>query len=264
MLHGHVIRSILLLLAMLLLTACATSPTGRSQFIVVNDAQLDAQGRQVFAMMQQKTPVLSDSSVNQRVNCVAHALLWQLPPAQRTGWEVRVFNDDTPNAFALPGRKIGVFTGMLRLVQNNDQLAAVIAHEISHVQAHHGNERASMGMVSQMGQGVAEVMAPGSGRLVGLGSQVGILLPYSRTHESEADNMGQTLMARAGFNPRASVDLWLLMQKQNKGAPPQFLSTHPANGNRIQALSAQLTKTMPLYQRAISLGNHPDCYGTSQ
>ena len=238
---------------------CTTSPTGRSQFIMVNDSQLDSQGRQLFMQMKNKVPVLTDPSVNARVDCVAKALLWQLPQGQREGWEVRVFDDKTPNAFALPGRKIGVFTGMLRLAQNNNQLAAVIGHEISHVQARHGNERASMDMVSQLGQGVAEIAAPGSGNLVGLGSQLGFLLPYSRTQENEADIMGQVLMARAGFDPRASIDLWLLMQKQNQGAPPQFLSTHPAHGDRIQKLHAQLPKVMPLYERSRAMGNSPHC-----
>lgn len=242
-----------------LLSGCATSPTGRSQLIMVNDERLDAQGRQVFMQMKQKAPVLSDPVANTRVICVAKTLLWQLPPDQRDGWEVRVFNDNTPNAFALPGRKIGVFTGMLKLVQNNDQLAAVLSHEISHVQARHGSERASMDMVSQVGQGIAEIVAPGAGQLVGLGSQLGVLLPYSRTQENEADIMGQALMARAGFDPRASIDLWVLMQKQSRGSSPQFLSTHPASSNRIQSLDKQLAKTMPLYEHARSMGNTPRC-----
>lgn len=257
----RVMQAVAGLLLALFMVGCATSPTGRNQFIMVDDAQLDAQGKQVFMQMKQQQPVLSDPVVNQRVNCIAHALLSQLPQGLRDGWEVRVFNDDTPNAFALPGRKIGVFTGMLKLVQNDAQLAAVIGHEIAHVQARHSGERASMGMVSQLGQGVAETVSPGSGRLVNLGSQLGILLPYSRAHESEADIMGQTLMAQAGFDPRASIDLWMLMQRQNKGAgaPPSFLSTHPANGDRIQVLNAYLEKTMPLYQRAKSMGNVPRC-----
>lgn len=247
------------LLLLHVLVGCTTSPTGRNQFIMVNDSQLDAQGRQVFMQMKKKAPVLSDPVVNARVNCVAKALLWQLPPAQRDGWEVKVFSDNTPNAFALPGRKIGVFTGMLKLAQSNDQLAAVIGHEISHVQARHSSERASMDMVSQLGQGVAEIAAPGAGQLVGLGSQLGVLLPYSRTQEREADIMGQALMARAGFDPRASIDLWVLMQKQKQGSSPQFLSTHPDNDNRIQLLTAQLPKTLPLYERARSMGNTPHC-----
>lgn len=250
---------LLFCLMLMSVLGCATSPTGRSQFIMVNDAQIDSQGRQLFMQMKQKGPLIADPVVNARVTCVTRALLWQLPPGQRDGWEVRVFNDNTPNAFALPGRKIGVFTGMLKLVSNNDQLAAVIGHEIAHVQARHSSERASMDMVSQLGQGVAEIAAPGAGQLVGLGSQVGILLPYSRAHENEADIMGQALMARAGFDPRASIDLWVLMQKQAKGGAPQFLSTHPANSNRIESLKVNLQKTMPLYERARTMGNTAHC-----
>lgn len=240
-------------------SGCVTSPTGRSQFIMVDDRQMASQGAQVFSQIKQKMPLQQSPVTNRRVDCVADALLWQLPQNERDGWEVRVFSSKDTNAFALPGKKIGVFTGMLDLVQNDAQLAAVIGHEIAHVQARHAAERASMSSVSQLGAGVADILLPGSGDLVNVGSQMGVLLPYSRAHESEADIMGQLLMAQAGFDPRASIELWQLMQRKNGSGGPQFLSTHPAPGNRIQALQTQLNRTMPLYERARRMGNTPRC-----
>lgn len=241
------------------LSGCVTSPTGRSQFIMVDDRQMASQGSHLFTQIKQQVPVSNTPAVNARVECVADALLWQLPAGERDGWEIRVFSNKETNAFAVPGKKIGVYTGMLNLVQNDAQLAAVIGHEIAHVQARHAAERASMSSVSQLGAGVADILAPGSGNLVNLGSQMGVLLPYSRAHESEADIMGQALMAKAGFDPRDSITLWQLMQRKNGNRGPQFLSTHPAPGNRIEALQAQLRNTLPLYERARNMGNVPRC-----
>lgn len=251
-----------LLIAGLLLgvVACATSPTGRSQLMMVSDSQMAAAGQQMFAQLKDKQPVVHDAVVSDEVQCVVSALLRELPADQRSGWEVQVFDDKTPNAFALPGRKIGVHSGMLKLVENEAQLAAVIGHEIGHVLARHANERASMGLLAQIGQEVAgQVISPAGAAVFGLGAQFGVLLPYSRTHESEADVMGQDLMARAGYDPRESIRLWQLMEKQGQGKPPEFLSTHPATGTRMQGLNAHLQQSLPLYQRAQATGKYPRC-----
>lgn len=250
-----------LLVAVLLLVACATSPTGRSQLMMVSDSQMAAAGQQMFAQLKDQQPVVHDAMVSGEVQCVVNALLRELPVDQRNGWEVQVFDDKTPNAFALPGRKIGVHSGMLRLVENEAQLAAVIGHEVAHVLARHANERASMAIMSQLGAGMADIVAPGTGDVVNIGSQIGVLLPYSRAHESEADVMGQALMARAGFDPMQSIVLWQLMQRQNGGGGSQFLSTHPSSGNRIQLLQRQLKTTVPLYEQARAAGRQPHCRG---
>lgn len=242
-----------------LLAACATSPTGRSQLMLVGDSQMAAAGQQLFAQMVQKQTVVRDPAINAQVNCVVDALTRELSPEWRHGWDVRIFDDKSPNAFALPGRKIGVHTGMLQLVQNNDQLASVIGHEIGHVLARHANERESMGAVAQLGQGVAGQINPASAAIFGLGAQVGVMLPYSRTHEAEADVIGQDLMARAGFDPRESVRLWQLMGQQGGPRPPEFLSTHPATGTRMQGLNAHLQKTLPVYEQAVRAGKRPRC-----
>lgn len=245
----------------LLVAACATSPTGRNQLMMVSDSEMAASGQQMFAQLKSKEPVVRDVYVNRHVQCVVDNLLRELPADVSGGWEVQVFEDKTPNAFALPGRKIGVHTGMLQLVQNDAQLAAVIGHEIGHVEARHANERASMGLVAQMSQELAgQMVSPSAATIFGLGTQVGVLLPYSRTHEAEADVMGQDMMARAGYDPRESINLWQLMEQQSKGSPPEFLSTHPANATRLQGLSAHLQKSFPVYQRARVKGKYPSCH----
>lgn len=248
-----------LLLSALLLSACATSPTGRSQFIMVSDQEMDNMGQQTFAQMKQQKPPVQDAAANAEVACVVHALTATLPENIRSAWEIRVFADDTPNAFALPGKKVGVHTGMLKLVQNDAQLAAVVGHEIGHVLAKHASERASVGMLEQLTQEVAGQINPGAASLFGLGAQLGVMLPFSRTQESEADIIGQDMMARAGFDPEESIRLWRLMEKQDGAGPPEFLSTHPSGGDRIRHLTENLYKSTALYQQAKAAGHNPHC-----
>lgn len=252
-------RFFLLCVVGFLVQSCATSPTGRSQLMLVDDKTIAASGQQMFAQLKQKESVNHNPTINAQVSCVVNNLLSVLPTEWQNGWEVRVFENKEPNAFALPGRKIGVNSGMMRVVENDAQLATVIGHEIGHVIAHHAAERASMGVVAQLGQEVAGQIDPSSAAIFGLGAQVGVLLPYSRTHEAEADTIGQNLMAQAGFDPRASIRLWQLMAQQNGPKPPEILSTHPANQSRIDALSQHLSVTMPMFERARAMGRQPHC-----
>ena len=182
-------------------------------------------GAAAFDEIKAETPV-AGAYLHRYVDCVAGAILEVLPEGEGQGWEVKVFDEDEPNAFALPGRKIGVHKGLLDVTETQDQLAAVIGHEIGHVLAQHGNERMSSQFVVGIGLATAQAMmrSPESreGRqmraLLGLGAQVGILLPYSRSHESEADRIGLELMAQAGFEPEASVELWRNMSRVGGGA----------------------------------------------
>lgn len=244
-----------------LLAACGTSPTGRQQLLVFPADELNAMGVRAFEEMRTKEPVDTDSAVNDYVRCVATAITDQIPD-KKTKWEVVVFKNDTPNAFALPGGKMGVYTGMLKVATNQNQLAAVLGHEVGHVLAQHGNERMSQEQLTN----VALAAAAGSGYLdaasmqaLGLGAQVGILLPYSRTHESEADVIGLDLMAKAGFDPRQSVQLWQNMQKEGGGAPPEFLSTHPASSTRIDNLLSHMAEALATYNAAQARGIKPSC-----
>ncbi|WP_440996558.1 M48 family metallopeptidase [Arhodomonas sp. SL1] len=249
--------------------ACATSPTGRRQLQLFPPGQMQAMGAAAFAEMKEEQPVVRNREVTGYVRCVTDAVTEVLPARYRLdeGWEVEVFDDDRANAFALPGGKIGVHAGMLELAETPDQLAAVIGHEIAHVMADHSNERMSQQFAVGSGLAVAGVIA-GSGdgdrqqalALLGLGAQVGVLLPFSRLHESEADEIGLELMARAGFDPREAVALWRNMSEEAEGrAPPEFLSTHPSHGTRIEDLQARMPRALDLYRSARAEGREPRC-----
>lgn len=256
-------NKIVLILFCCFLTACATSPTGRSQFIYMPDSQLNQMGLQAFDNLKTEKPLSKNSRYNQFAACIAGAI------THETGgdWEVVVFEDNSLNAFALPGNKIGVHTGLIKLVDNQDQLAAVIGHEVGHVLARHSNER--MSQKTAISQGVALISAVSSptsalGQLavssLGIGAQYGIILPFSRTHESEADIIGLDLMAKAGFDPRQSINLWKKMDQAGKGQQPaEFMSTHPSHDTRIQELSEHMPKAMQFYQQAQSIGKRPRC-----
>lgn len=260
------------------LVGCATSPTGRKQLQLLPEDTMAQMGVQSFQQVKQETPAAKDPQKVAYVRCVADALVKNIPAdlAKRAGveggnWEVVVFEVEEPNAFALPGGKIGVHTGLLNYAKTPDQLAAVIGHEIAHVAAEHGNERVSQSLAAESGMSLLGAIAatndPAKAErrqlvlgLIGLGAQVGLLLPFSRTHESEADEIGLELMARAGFNPDQAVNLWENMSKAGGGArPPEFLSTHPAPETRIANLRALAPKAKTLQKEALAAGRHPSC-----
>ncbi len=264
-------KKISLLLLVSLLSACATSPTGRNQLILVGDAQMQQMGIDSFQQLKSTTKISKDKNKIQYVRCVANHIIQALPQEwSGRDWEVVVFEDDSANAFALPGGKIGVHTGLLDVAETQSQLAAVIGHEITHVLARHGAERVSLQVASQTGLQLADIVArqhmEGSTEQqilmagLGIGTQVGILLPFSRAHESEADQYGLNMMARAGFDPAESITLWQNMDKASKGQrPPEFLSTHPEPGNRIAALQKHMPEAKKIQQQAIKTGHKPNC-----
>jgi predicted Zn-dependent protease len=255
-----------LISAVFIITACAVSPTGRQQFAMMSPQQMDAMGEEAFAELKSKKSIADNRRINGYVACVAEAITATLENRENT-WEVVVFEDKTPNAFALPGGKIGVHTGLLDVAKNQHQLATVIGHEIAHVLAGHGNERLSQQTAVQGGLSVAGSIYGDSGaisqqammKVLGLGAQVGFLLPFSRVHESEADVIGLDLMAQAGFDPRESVSLWRNMAQASQGQPMEFLSTHPSHGTRIQDLQANMGAAMNTYEAARSRGKTPNC-----
>ena len=261
-------RAVILVVAALATASCATSPTGRDQLTLFSPAAMRDMGAAAFKEIKSETPA-AGAFLHRYVECVANPLVGVLPDDQSQGWEIRVFDEDEPNAFALPGRKIGVYKGLLDVTETQDQLAAVIGHEIGHVLARHGNERMSGQFMVRAGMVAAAALArsresPERRRLMavlGLGAQVGILLPYSRSHETEADLMGLDLMARAGFDPRESVALWRNMARTGGGRPIEFLSTHPGPETRIRALQARMAAAMDLYRQARAEGRAPACDG---
>ena len=250
-----------------LLASCAQSPTGRSQMLLFSPQQMNQLGADSFEQMKKQEKVSKDAKLNAYVSCVAKAVTAQVPASYGiTSWEVVVFDSKEVNAFALPGGKIGVYSGLLKVAKNQDQLATVIGHELTHVLAQHSNERLSRSQLTGLGLAAADI-AMGSSEYrgatmaaLGLGVEVGVMLPYGRTQESEADRLGLELMARAGFNPAEAIPLWQNMSAAAGGnTPPQLLSTHPSNENRIAELQAQQAQVLPLYEQARANGLVPQC-----
>ena len=259
------LKKIVVVLITLLVISCVTSPTGRKQLVLMPVDQVDAMGVEAFNTIKQETPLETNSQVNRYVTCVANAII-QVSNSPITNWEIAVFQDESANAFALPGGKIGVNTGLLKVAEDQNQLGTVIGHEVAHVLANHSNERVSQEYAVQQGlelvQAVTNVqtqMGQTMMGLLGVGAQFGILLPYSRVHESEADILGLNLMATAGFDPRASITLWQNMERAGSSETPEFLSTHPSHSTRINDLQNAMNNALSLYQQAQSSGRRPNC-----
>lgn len=248
-----------------LTAGCATSPTGKRQLSLVSDQQMTSMGLSAYADMKQSIPISTDRRKIAYVRCIGNAITAQLKDNQQ--WEVTLFDDEQVNAFALPGGKIGVYTGLLEVAKTPDQLAAVMGHEVAHVRANHGKARVSAGLAGQAGLAIGQVLIGATSdsksanvmAALGLGLQFGVLMPYGRGQESEADVLGLDLLAGAGFDPRASTQLWRNMAAANKGAPPELLSTHPAPATRIRDLDAQMPKALGILRTARAQGRQPNC-----
>lgn len=252
------------------LTGCATtttSPTGRQQMVGgVSQQELDQMGTEEFAKLKAQKAQTRNSRERAYVDCVVSDLVRQLPPQwQRYNWETAVFVDDEPNAFALPGAKVGVYTGIFKVARDQDELATVIAHEIGHVVSNHHNERITRAQMAQGGLMAAQVVAALAGinpdtvgQFGGTAAQL-MLLKFSREQESEADVVGQQLMARAGFDPRKAVNLWQNMIAAGSARPPKWLSTHPDPQARMGELARRAGGLMPVYEQARAEGRRPKC-----
>jgi predicted Zn-dependent protease len=273
--NRHVIgRTATALAAATLLAACTTTTeegavgVQRSQLILVSSAELEkaaaAQYQQVIQTETPKGNINRDPHQTERVRGIAKRLIPQTAVFRKDAldwkWEVNVITSPEVNAWCMPGGKIAVYTGIIEKVQiTDDELAAVMGHEMSHALREHSRERASQQMAAGVGASlagiVADIFLPGSGQLAtagaGAAAQYGGLLPYSRIQETEADRMGVELAARAGYDPRAAIVLWQKMAKLSGGsAPPQLLSTHPSNETRIKDLTEFSQKVLPLYEEA--------------
>lgn len=237
--------------------ACETVPvTGRSQFNVVDEATEQKLGEQAFTEIKAKAKLSKDPAANAMVQRVGQRV------AQASGlkenWEFIVIDEPQVNAFALPGGKIAVYTGILPVTADDNGLATVLAHEVGHVMAHHAAERISQAQVIDAGTGIAAVLLGGAtgtdpntvAGLLGAGAAVGLTLPFGREQEYEADRIGLTLMARAGYDPRTAVGFWQRMsQKSGGGGGPEFLSTHPAGENRIARIQQLLPEALAQYKK---------------
>jgi predicted Zn-dependent protease len=238
---------------------CATSPLGRPQFTIASDQQLAQAGAQAFRQVEQKTPASGNAQEVKFVSCVAYAVTAAIPNND-TPWQVRVFDSKEINAFALPGGHIGVYTGLLRIATTQDELAAVIGHEVSHVIAHHANERYSQQMAASLGAAVVSVATGVDPNAAGEAANLALLVGgFTREQETEADLLGLDLMSRAGFDPRAAVELWRKMENAGGKQPPELLSTHPSDAHRITRLEQRLPRDVPIYEQARAAGRRPHC-----
>lgn len=261
--------SITVTAACLLLAGCTSAGGQASEPLWASNADMEVEAAQQFAEMKASMPLITDRATIDYIACVANAVVSVLePPYSDLQWEMAIFEIDAVNAFAMPGGKIGVMEGILKAAQNQHQLAAVIGHEIAHVTAEHSTERASRGKISNVGIQVAAVLLGAGNRgatytayeALNQGAAFGIMLPFSRNQESEADVIGLKYMARAGFDPRQAVPLWQNMMQESGGKEPaEFMSTHPSGEKRIEDLIGQWQVTLPLYNEALEAGRQPDC-----
>ena len=234
------------------LSGCATAPvTGRRQLILISDSQAAALGAQSYSSIKSEQQVSRDRTLNRVVQTVGQRIA-AVSGQPGLAWEFTVFEDESPNAFALPGGKVGVNSGLFKVAKTEHQLAAVMGHEVAHAIARHSSERISQQVLLQTGlQGASAIAGPGAQAYVQLAAQaatLGIVLPFSRSQESEADEIGLIMMAKAGYDPRAAVDLWRNFDAYGGNRPPEFLSTHPSPGNRIGDLQQQMPRALQIYE----------------
>lgn len=248
-----------------LIISCASSPTGRKRLpLLVKDPEMNKLGTQAFEEMKKGIPIETDPGINSYVKCIANSIIAVI--SDDTGvekWEIVVFRDPTPNAFALPGGKIGVHTGILPVANTAGQLAAVLGHEVGHVLGRHSAERASQNQMMEKATEFATKMAKDNAKTVtsaiGIGGKYGFMLPFSRTHESEADVLGLWYMSDAGFNPEESVQLWKNMASMGGSKPMEIMSTHPSDESRMKNLEDNMKDAKERMDKARAAGKNPAC-----
>ena len=243
--------------ALLLVTACETVPvTGRSQLILLPEGTEVQMGLSAYREVLSKGRVSPDPVLNAQVTRVGRRI------AEATGkdyqWEFKVLDDKQANAFCMPGGKVAVYTGILPITHDDAGLAAVLGHEVSHAIARHGGERVSQTLLVQSTLAATQVALSRNDprtvqavtSLLGAGAAVGVLLPWGRAQESEADHLGLIYMAKAGYHPSAARDLWVRMAQaeRGRGRPPEFLSTHPAPETRIRQIETWIPEALQYYQ----------------
>jgi predicted Zn-dependent protease len=239
------------------LLSCQTVPiTGRHQLNLISSHDEIKLGESAYKDVMKKSTQSRDAvsseivrRVGQRIAKVANRPDYQ--------WEFNLVEEKTPNAFCLPGGKVVVYTGILKYTRDENGLAVVIGHETAHALAHHGAERMSQQMMTQIAaEGVALVLGRGDPETMksieqafGIGAEYGVLLPFSREHESEADHIGLYLMSEAGYDPRGAVAFWNRMMKAGGEKPPEFLSTHPSDEHRVRQIETWLPEVVPIYEK---------------
>ncbi len=241
-------------------SGCHSVPhTGRSALHLVPTKQLTSIASMQFERLKREVPISRDANYNAMLRRVGERIAYvaalDMPNAQ---WEFVVFDDpEQVNAFAMPGGKVAVYTGIFKVAKTENDLAVVVGHEIAHVSAGHGNERVSQQLLAGGGAmalqlGIEDLDSLDQQMLMaayGAGSTMGLILPYSRKHEIEADEIGLIYAAKAGYDPRAAIGFWERMEAQKTGfTPPELLSTHPSDSNRIGKINALMPKAYEIYK----------------
>jgi predicted Zn-dependent protease len=252
---------------MVIIVACTTVPlTNRKQLSLIPASEIQAMSYQQFSQVKSESKLSGNQiqvsmiqNVGVRISRAAEAFLKQENVNMQFDWEFILIDDDkTPNAWCMPGGKVAFYTGILPFTRNETGAAVVMGHEVAHALAQHGNERMSQGLLVQLGGITLAKALEDKPELTqnlwlqafGLGAQVGILLPYSRKHELEADRIGLIIMAKAGYDPHEAVTFWERMKEASGGqAPPEFLSTHPSDDKRIAGLQQVLPEALRYYQK---------------
>lgn len=245
-------------------TSTGTTGVDRKQLLLVSDTEINQASAQNYAQLlaqaRAKSVLNTNAAQLARLKRIANRLIPQArvfrADANNWAWDVNLIKSNDLNAFCAPGGKIMFYTGIIdRLNLSDDEIAAIMGHEMAHALRDHGRENVSRGVAQQTGISIlasAVGLSSGQAQLADMVGQLGFSLPNSRTQESEADTLGLELMARAGYNPQASISLWNKMIAAGSGGTPQFLSTHPNPTNRIQNLQQLMPRVMPLYQAARS------------
>jgi len=240
----------------LLAAACQTVPlTGRQQIMLISPGEELSLGEAAYKKTLTEAKLSPDQAATDMVRRVGLriAAAANRPDYQ---WEFTLIEDKTPNAFALPGGKVAVYTGILPLTKDETGLAVVMGHEVAHALARHGAERMSTGLLTEIAGKTAGIVFGGGNpqtekqveQAFGIGSEVGIMLPFSRHQESEADEIGLFMMAKAGYDPRQAVEFWKRMEQAKNGKPPEFLSTHPSDETRIKRIEGWMPEAMRMYE----------------
>ncbi|PZO28502.1 MAG: peptidase M48 [Betaproteobacteria bacterium] len=252
------------------LAACLTTQTtsggavgvDRSQFVLVSSAEVDAAAAKgyadVIAKAQKEGKLNRDAKQVARARAIANRLIPQTvafrPDAPQWKWEVNVIESDQLNAWCMAGGKIAFYSALIeKLALTDDEIAAIMGHEIAHALREHSRERISQQLATNVGLDLASAvfgLSRGASDLAGMAANVAISLPYGRSHEVESDRIGVELAARAGYNPRAAISVWQKMSRAGGGSPPELLSTHPSPENRIQDLEVYSARVQPLYEQA--------------
>lgn len=261
-------KTILLSFVVVLLTACSSVVlTGRKQLLLVSDAEVLSMSATAYKQFVDSVPASTNVTQTALVKKVGLNISQAVENYLKTNglekeianlkWEFSLVKDTSVNAFCMPGGKVVFFEGILPMTKTEAGMAVVMGHEIAHAVAKHANERMSQQMAAQFGSGIADMLLANKSAatrqtinvLYGIGAQVGVILPYSRKHEYEADRLGLIFMAMAGYDPNEAVAFWQRMSADSKGSALEFMSTHPSDENRITAMKAALPEALKYYKK---------------